>query len=244
MRWPGARWLEGSNPDLLLVCDHASAEVPEGLDLGVPPEVFEDHVAVDVGAGPLTEALARATGAAAQLGRWSRLVVDCNRPEGSPGLVVESSDGVLIPGNRGLTDAEYAARLSIHRDFHDRLTARIAARRPKLLVSVHSFTPLLASSPVPRPWPVAILWNQDERGAALALEALRADPRVPGPVGANEPYSGRILNYTMDRHAEATGIPYIGFEVRQDLIADREGQARWTGILADCLRHALKGLGR
>lgn len=242
MGWPGYRWRDGADPGILLVCDHASAEVPEGLDLGVAAEVFLDHVAVDVGAGPLTEALAARMGVAAHLGRWSRLVVDCNRPETSPSLVVETSDGVHIPGNIGLSDQQFEVRLAIHRDFHAALSRRIAARRPGLLVSVHSFTPRLATNPVPRPWPVAILWNRDERGAALAIEALRADPRVPGPVGANEPYSGRILNYSMDRHAEANGIPYVGFEVRQDLITDAEGQARWATILADCLDRVRQGL--
>lgn len=242
MNLPGFRRVDGPARELLLVCDHASAEVPPGLDLGVPADVFSDHVAVDVGAGPLTHALARALGAPAILGRWSRLVVDCNRPEGSPGLVVQASDGVRVPGNFGLTDEAYDARLSIHRDFHAAIDAHLAAARPRLLVSVHSFTPRLSTDPVFRPWPVAILWNRDDRGAALALQALGADPRVAGPVGANEPYSGRILNYTMDHHAEANGIPYVGFEVRQDLLAASEGQAQWAEILVDCLGHVLRGL--
>lgn len=232
---PGARRIAGANRALLLVCDHASNEVPPGLDLGVPPALMEDHVALDIGAGPLTRALAARLGAPALLGAWSRLVVDCNRAPGAPGLVPEASDGHAIPGNMGLDDAAFAARLALHADFHARVEAEIAAARPRLLVSVHSFTPALATGSAPRPWPVAVLWNQDGRGAEAALAALAGDRRVGGPVGANEPYSGRILNYSMDRHAEANGIAYVGFEVRQDGLLDAAGVGRWADILADCI---------
>ncbi len=235
------RLLPGARRDLLLVCDHASNAVPEGIDLGVPAPLLGAHVAWDIGAGALAEALAARLGAPAWLGAWSRLVVDCNRPPDA--AIPEASDGHAIPGNRNLTPAARAARLALHAAFHDGLAARVGSGRPALLVSVHSFTPALASDPAPRPWPVAVLWNRDARAAEPALEALRREPDLPGPVGANEPYSGRILNYTMDRHAEANGIPYIGFEVRQDLLACRAGVEQWADRLERAVRHALARLG-
>lgn len=235
------RLVAGKRADLLFVCDHASNAVPPGIDLGVPAACLADHVAWDIGAGALAEALAARTGGPAWLGAWSRLVVDLNRP---PDLAIPAaSDGIAIPGNRALPAPERAERLALHAAFHDALATRIAASPPRLLVSVHSFTPRLATDPAPRPWPVAVLWNRDDRGATRALAALRADPEVTGPVGANEPYSGRILNYTMDRHAEANGIAYIGFEVRQDLLADPAGVARWAGILARAVETVLGDLG-
>jgi len=239
---PGGRPIAGADRALLILCDHASNALPPGLDLGVPPSLLEDHVALDIGAGPLATALAARLGAPALLGAWSRLVVDCNRAPGAPGLVPEASDGHPIPGNIGLDPEAFAARLALHADFHARAAALVAAHGPGLLVSVHSFTPRLATGGAPRPWPVAVLWNRDDRGAAPALAALRADPRVDGPVGANEPYSGRILNYSMDRHAEANGIAYVGFEVRQDGLADEAGVARWAAILADCVSAVRRAL--
>jgi predicted N-formylglutamate amidohydrolase len=107
---------------------------------------------------------------------------------------------------------------------------------------MHSFTPALASAPAPRPWPIAILWNHDDRAATLGLAHLAAEPDLGGPVGANEPYSGKVLNYTMDRHAEAAHIPYLGFEIRQDLIADDAGADRWAAIVVRTIRAALVGL--
>jgi len=228
------RRIDGADRGLILVCDHASNSVPAGIDLGIDPAHLESHIALDIGAGPLTERLAAALGCPAWLATASRLFVDCNRPPAH--AIPDQSDGIAIPGNRGLNGAGRAARLALHAAFHDGLEAMIAAAGRPMLVSVHSFTPQLATDPSPRPWPVAILWNEDDRAARIALTHLGARGDLEGPVGANEPYSGRVLNYSMDRHAEANGLPYLGFEVRQDLLVDSAGIERWATILADTIR--------
>jgi predicted N-formylglutamate amidohydrolase len=232
--------IDGPDPRILIVCDHASNAVPAGLDLGIPAALMGEHIAWDIGAAAVTSRLAGQLGCRAWLAQVSRLVVDCNRP---PDLgIPDQSDGIVIAGNHGLSVADRASRLALHSAFHDGLSALIAAQRPALLVSVHSFTPALASAPAPRPWPIALLWNQDARAAELGLAALNAEPNLGGPVGANEPYSGKILNYTMDRHAEAGGIPYLGFEIRQDLIADAPGADRWAAVAARTITATLEGL--
>jgi predicted N-formylglutamate amidohydrolase len=115
--------------------------------------------------------------------------------------------------------------------------------RPRLIVSVHSFTPRLRAPPeTARPWAIGVLWNRDARGAARALEALNATAGLPGPVGANAPYSGQVLNYTMNRHAEAAAIPYFGVEIRQDLLADAPAVDRWRAWLAPVIATVLEGL--
>lgn len=227
--------------DILLVADHASADVPPGIDLGVPSALLADHVAVDIGTDALTRRLARALSAPAIIATVSRLVVDCNRDPADPGAIPASSDGHIISGNWDLPAAEHELRIAaIHAPYHAAITARIAECRPALIVSVHSFTPSLASRPEEeRPWPVGILYNRDDRAARLGLFALA----VRGlHVGDNQPYSGRDLNYTMDRHAEAAHIPYLGIEVRNDGLRTREGVARWTHILADCIAMVRRGL--
>ena len=227
--------------DLLLVADHASAEVPPGIDLGVPAALLADHVAVDIGTDALTRRLSRALAAPAIIATVSRLVVDCNRDPADLGAVPASSDGHMIPGNWNLPQEERELRIAaIHAPYHGCIAQQIAAVRPALIVSIHSFTPCLATRPdEQRPWPVGILYNHDDRAARLGLVALAARGLH---VGDNQPYSGRDLNYTMDRHAEAQRIPYLGIEVRNDGLGDRQGVARWTHILADCIASVRRGL--
>lgn len=227
--------------DMLLIADHASADVPPGIDLGVPPALLADHVAVDIGTDALTRRLARALSAPAIIATVSRLVIDLNRDPADLGAVPASSDGHLIPGNWNLPLEERELRVAaIHMPYHDAIAAEIARIRPALIVSIHSFTPRLATRPdEQRPWPVAILYNSDDRAARLGLVALASRGLH---VGDNQPYSGRDLNYTMDRHAEALRIPYLGIEVRNDGLQSREGVARWTHILADCIATVRRGL--
>lgn len=213
---------------LLLVADHASNHVPADIDLGIDPAVLSQHVAIDIGVDPLGRALCAALGCPGILGGVSRLVADFNREEDRPGLVPIASDGHAIPGN----DIDHAGRLAridrFWRPYHARLSELIAETYPKILISLHSFTPSLATSDEPRPWEIGILYNRDERAARIAIPLLESMGVVTGD---NQPYSGHILNATMNRHGEANGIAYLGIEVRQDLIGDAAGVARWADRL-------------
>lgn len=211
---------------VLVVSDHASNRVPDGIDLGIPADLLDAHVAIDIGVAAVGALMAARPGIAAYLGNVSRLVCDFNREEDAPGVVPFASDGHVIPGN-ALDPAEREARLALfHRPFHARLAELLDNAPPALIVSLHSFTPCLKSRPQElRPWHVGVLYNTDQRAARLALPLLAAEGLV---VGDQQPYSGRELNATMNRHAEAEGRPYLGIEIRQDLIADPAGQAEWA----------------
>lgn len=228
--------------DMLLVADHASNRLPAGVDLGVSPMVMNQHVAVDIGVAPLAYALCAALRCAGVLGGFSRLLIDLNREEDASGLIPASSDGHLIPANSALPDAEREARIAAFwRPYHGRIADLVSEMGPKLLISLHSFTPRLATSDEPRPWQVGILYNQDDRAARLALPLLEQAGIV---AGNNLPYSGKVLNATMNRHGERNHIPYLGIEVRQDLIAGDEGVALWCASLAPIIRAVRDGLSR
>ncbi len=216
---------------LLVTADHASAAVPHGVALGVDAAAMTTHIAIDIGTAELARGLAARLGAPAVIATVSRLVIDFNREPEAPGLIPHISDGVHIIGNDGLPDSERARRLNAyHAPYHTAIDAAVAEAAPALLVSIHSFTPQLATRPdEARPWPVGILYTQDDRAARLGIAALAARGLN---VGDNQPYSGRVLNATMNRHAEARGLPYLGFEVRQDQLANASGIERWTDILA------------
>ncbi|WP_223799471.1 N-formylglutamate amidohydrolase [Sphingomonas nostoxanthinifaciens] len=231
--------IEGADTGVLLIGDHASSHVPDGVDLGVPAALMREHVAVDIGVAPLAEALCRALDCPAILGGVSRLVIDLNREADAPGLVPATSDGHVIPGNAIDRDVRQRRIDAYWRPYHRRIAERIAATSPILLISLHSFTPELRTEATPRPWEIGILYNQDERAARIALPLLAAAGIVAGD---NLPYSGKLLNATMNAHGEANGIAYLGIEVRQDLISDDAGIARWAARLAPIIRQVRAGL--
>ena len=227
---------------MLLIADHASNHLPDGIDLGVHAGVMGEHVALDIGVTPLAALLCADLGCPGVLGGVSRLLIDLNREDHAPGLIPETSDGVLIPGNAGLTPADRVARIeSWWRPYHDHIAEIIADTAPKLLISLHSFTPRLATSDEDRPWQIGILYNQDDRAARLALPLLEQAGVVAGD---NLPYSGKVLNATMNRHGEDNRIAYLGIEVRQDLISDADGLALWGQRLAPIIWSVRDGLGR
>lgn len=213
---------------IVCVSDHASNYVPQDIPLGIPAELLSMHVAYDIGVEGVAERMARRFGIPAHLGTISRLVCDLHREEDHPGLVPTESDGHLIPGNIG---ADVEARLEqFHRPYHAAMEEWLSAIEPELIISLHSFTPEMATCDKHRPWEVALLYNKDDRAARHAIRLFGEQGLT---VGDNEPYSGKDLNATMNRHAEAHGRPYLALEVRQDLIATRAEQSRWAQMIAD-----------
>jgi predicted N-formylglutamate amidohydrolase len=236
------------NPDgrapALLVCDHASRAIPPHLArLGLAEAFTFEHMAWDIGAGPVACGLAAALDAPAVLAGWSRLVVDCNRRLDDPTAFLAISDGVPVPGNANLGEAERRWRIAhCYEPYHRAIEQQLLHRQQRgvhpALLAVHSFTPSLRDQAGERPWHVGILWDKDERLARPMIERLRQLPGIV--VGDNEPYSGRHPgDYTIDHHAEARGLAHVGIEIRQDLISDEAGVATWVGILAATLRPLL-----
>ena len=213
---------------ILVVSDHASNRVPEDIDLGIAPALLDQHIAVDIGVQEVGAIMARQAGIAAFQCHVSRLVCDVNREPEAPGAVPIASDGHAIPGNM-LSHEGHAARIArFHAPYHAALEGVLNDAPPALIFSLHSFTPQLASSDAARPWQVGVLYNEDDRAARIAIPLLAAAGLV---VGDQQPYSGRLLNYTMNRHAEAEQRPYLGVEVRQDQIDTPAGHARWATLL-------------
>jgi predicted N-formylglutamate amidohydrolase len=237
----------GGRASLLLVCDHAGAAVPAALgDLGVPAPRWREHIAYDIGALAVARRLAERLDAPLVHSTYSRLVVDPNRFPDHPASITPVSDGVPIPGNQDLDPAAREARLAEHfRPYHRALAARLdafaAAGTRSLVVSVHTFTPRMDGRD--RPWHVGVLWHRDEATAHAALEAFR---RVPGlVVGDNQPYSAlEPLGYTSVTHCEERALPHLLLELRQDLVAEPPGQARFAGVVEHALRAIWSPLGR
>lgn len=236
MSHPPVAIIEGAS-DLLLLCDHASDVVPAGVDLGIDPGLLAKHIAVDIGAAPLTRALAERLGAPALSATVSRLVIDLHREPDHPALVPTISDGHAVPGNVGVDRFDRIARF--HAPYHAALAREITARRPRLLVAIHSFTRRLEAGGEPRAMQAGILYNRDDRAARVLLAELRA---AGIETGDNAPYSGRALNATLNRHGERNGIACVSIEVRNDLIEDAAGVAHWADLLAPVIEKARNSL--
>lgn len=230
---------------VLLVCDHASNRLPpEYGTLGLPAGQLVRHIAYDIGIEGVTRDLAAALGCPAVLSRWSRLLIDPNRGEDDPTLIMRLSDGAIIPGNHPLDAGERDRRIArYYKPYHDairRTWERCAqsGRHPALL-GMHSFTEIWKGKQ--RPWHAGVLWEKDERLALPLLAALRAEPDLV--VGENEPYPGQYEGDTLWQHGTKPGRAFAAIEVRQDLIAGADGQMAWAARLARVLGRLLETPG-
>ena len=225
----------------LVTCDHASNRVPQevaGGDLGIAPDDMARHIAYDVGAAGLALALAERLDCPAILSDFSRLVIDANRGEDDPTLVMRLYDGTIIPANRSVDAVEVERRLAtLHRPYHTAYAAMAARQQETVIVAIHSFTPCLRGR-LPRPWQVGVLYSHlDTRLSLPLIDGLRALPDLC--VGDNEPYAGHLPGDAIDRHALQHGRHNTLIEVRNDLICDAGGQADWAALLAPALEAAL-----
>jgi predicted N-formylglutamate amidohydrolase len=215
----------------LLTCDHYGRLIPPMLgDLGLPESELTRHIAWDIGIAGVAEAMAQALGAHLVAQRYSRLVIDCNRPPEAVSSIPLISEATTVPGNDGLTPEARAQRRALffdpyHRRIDDVIDARLARGQPTVLVSLHSFTPVYAG--IQRPWHIGTLYQRDTRLPPRLLRHLRAEADLV--VGDNEPYAvSDDTDYTIPVHGERRGLINTGIEIRQDLIADQSGEHEWA----------------
>jgi len=227
---------------IIFLCDHATNFVPEELDnLGLDEHVFERHIAYDIGVADLTRSLAAHFGAPAVMSKFSRLLIDPNRGEDDPTLIMRLSDGAVIPLNSRLGEAEKKDRLQryyqpYHSAISDVIDHSLSEGSIPVLISIHSFTP--AWKEVPRPWHAGILWDKDARFARPLIEALEDQRDIV--VGDNQPYSGSLRGDCLHRHGTMRGLSHGLVEVRQDLISDAQGIGEWRDRLIRAIETAMQ----
>ena len=223
---------------LVLVADHAGRELPEQYgDLGLPASEFDRHIAYDIGVEGVTRALAKLLGVPAVMARFSRLLIDPNRGDDDPTLIRQLYDGTIIPANYPLNEEERQRRIeNYYRPYQQAVGSVIASvaeatGAAPFVFSVHSFTPFMQGRA--RPWHAGVLWDSDPRAVQPLIELLSAWPGLI--VGDNEPYDGALRGDTMYRHCIVNGYAHALLEIRQDLIADENGQLEWAERLAPML---------
>ncbi len=225
-------------------CDHASNHIPVDLnDLGMPEDLLETHIAWDIGASAIAEAIAKRLGCALFQCAFSRLIIDPNRALTSNDLIPATSDQIPIPGNQMLNDAQRRARIEqFHMPYHDQLAAELNRARENteklFVISIHSFTNRLMGAAEDRPWPVGLLWREDERSARATIDFLSRE--TDWPIGDNQPYDAREFNYSVDRHVGPINISHLTMEFRQDYLSCDEEIEKMAELVAGGVRELVQ----
>ena len=224
-----------------LTADHAGKLLPRSLgDLGLDAAERERHIAWDIGIAQVSRRVAAQLDAFLILQTYSRLVIDCNRSPNASTSIVTLSELTTVPGNQDLNALERERRVEeIFTPYHNRILAELDRRShsglPTVLIAMHSFTPVFKGEA--RPWHIGVLYNRDRRFAGIIMDLLRAEGDLI--VGDNEPYSvSDESDYTIPVHGEGRGLPHVELEIRQDLIANADGQKAWAGRLSRLLPQA------
>ena len=251
-RNPSEKLLSGEDPDpvewvnaksdhpVLLVCEHAGQRLPSRLgDLGLPSDALNAHIGWDIGARAVTLRMAEKLDAPAVLQRYSRLVIDCNRPPEAPDAIPAISDGVKIPGNTGLDAVHRQARVSeIFQPFHDATATLLDNASRRAAFAIHSFTPSMGGKS--RPWDIGLLYRHDDETSPRLRDAIAAI-RPDLTIGMNEPYQIEdASDWFVPRHGEARGIAHSLIEIRNDHIADAAGQSAFADLLSAAILTLLR----
>jgi predicted N-formylglutamate amidohydrolase len=233
----------GSNrtSPFVITCDHATNTVPEAIsngELGLSHADMNRHIAYDIGAFGVAQHLGVLLNAPVVASNFSRLVIDPNRGEQDPTLLMKLYDGTIIAGNRNADHAEIERRLQMcYRPYHNEVARLMSTRSGPVLISIHSFTKQL-NGRAPRPWHIGILSAHDRRLSDPFLDILRTNS--DWCVGDNEPYIGDLPQDSVDKHALQHGHLNTLIEIRNDLIETEEQQETWAKALAPMLDAALE----
>ncbi|MFK7765013.1 MAG: N-formylglutamate amidohydrolase [Roseobacter sp.] len=236
-------WINAdSQVPILLLCEHAGQAIPKSLQgLGLPDGTIDLHIGWDIGAEKLARSIAAELGAPLILQRYSRLVIDCNRPTGAPSSIPQISDDTPVPGNQHLHPEDQRRREEmIFAPLDAAITTGFAQTPRKAAFSIHSFTRHMKRGAA-RPCDAGFLCRKDLSTA----ESLMAHVSQSAPdldLAINQPYQIESDgDWFIPHHAETRGLRHSLIEVCNDQLGTRAGIALWSRLLAQAIR-ALPGL--
>jgi len=229
-----------SESPLLLICEHAAADIPSPWGgLGLDSAFMDTHYAYDPGAATVTRHLSASLGAPAVLSRYSRIFLDYNRFPSDWDYMRPDLGGIPVPANRTISAEERDLRRTIAVDpVYEAIEESRSGRRA--VVSIHSFTPVMAGDE--RNVDVAFLWKEDNAFTRIALDELHnRAPEFGLRPGDNAPYDLRKVDArSLKTHAADHGLPYIYVEVNNSLFSNPETTAQACALLDEVLRAVLR----
>ena len=233
---------ETSKAPVLFLCEHAGRAIPKTLGtLGLNEKTLMSHRGWDIGAEALARNLANRLNAPLILQRYSRLVIDGNRPPGSPESILEVSDGVEIAVNKKLSLHEREAReKAIFAPMDQAINDAFSASQRIAAFSIHSFSPQLGGQS--RPWHAGFLTRRSVSTAEALIVSLKGQ-RPSLNLAINKPYFVDDENdWFIPSHVEVRSLPHCLIEVRNDQISDEVGINLWSDLLGTALSSFLKGI--
>ena len=218
---------------VVLTCEHASSALPDPWAWHLDDHWLADtHWASDLGAAAFARSLARRLAVPAVLSRFSRLLVDPNRPLDSDTLFRREADGRVVRLNQSIDPGERQQRLDcFYHPYHRAVSAMVQQSTAEIVLGIHSFTEEYEGRA--RVLEVGVLYDQDEALAFELVEHLRNAGFLTAP---NEPYSGKNgLAYSPVLHAEEFERRALEIEVRQDLVVNDTFARRLVDALGSFL---------
>ena len=236
---------KGVNQNYIVICDHSSNYIPsEYNNLGISKNDLDSHRAYDLGASDIANELSKLLSCSLVMANFSRLLIDPNRGMDDPTLIPKISEGKIITGNMNLSiynnDKEKNKRISkfyspYHKAIDKFINNSLDNRKIPKILSIHSFTPIWKGKE--REIDVGILWDRDDRLSKIFLNSLKNIK-----LGNNKPYSGRLKNDTLYKHATSNGIPNVLIEFRQDLLKKKHDRLRWAKKIYNVLKENEKSI--
>tara|TARA_B100001559_G_scaffold8943_1_gene7941 strand:+ start:450 stop:1229 length:780 start_codon:yes stop_codon:yes gene_type:complete len=230
---------ENKDSNFLIICDHASNKIPSNYDnLGLGKDILDTHIAYDIGAKEVSIHLSNILGCPLIMSDFSRLLIDPNRGIDDPTLVMKISDNRIIEGNRDICNfnenEEKDYRIEKYYDvYHNKILELINLKKNKkkylAIISIHSFTPFWQNKK--RDIDIGILWDNDYRLPEIFFNFFLKNHREL-IIGDNKPYSGRLKNDTIYKHATMNGLSNILIEIRQDLILEKNSQEFYAELIS------------
>ena len=224
--------------NFLVICDHASNVIPQEYNnLGLCESVLGTHIAYDIGAREVAIGLANILKCPLIMPGFSRLLVDPNRGLDDRTLIMKISDRNKIPGNiyddlkKEKEERKYRIN-KFYRPYHRKIEECINRVREKglfpCIVSIHSFSPSWKGKE--RLFDLGFLWDKDDRMTKIFLRYFKENENLK--IVDNKPYSGRLRNDTLYKHATSRGLPHLLIEIKQDLISDQNKVLNMANLLS------------
>jgi len=218
---------ENPNNEMVITCEHASNELPDGYEWteNDRKHFVDEHWGWDAGSLDVGMYLAKELKCVLVYSLYSRLLVDVNRSTSADTLFRTEGDGQIIDLNKDLTYEEEQKRIiKYHHSYYNALREVSLKIDPQYIFSVHSFTGLYEGQV--RTLEVGILVNYSEE---LAEKVCAGIKKRHHNIAINQPYDGKqglnaldtllFAKYPVKRQG-------IQFEYRNDLLKNPEKALR------------------